>query len=103
MEGNRRNYSEEFKRDAVGHSLTSEKTVAEVAQDLGIAHSNLKEMESLISQQRGTDLPRKWQTKAHPPKKKRSEGQKKSFMMSKGARYIKKSCGHLLKKNHIPP
>jgi transposase len=34
MEGNRRNYSEEFKKDAVGHSLTSEKTVAEVVQDL---------------------------------------------------------------------
>ena len=41
MEGNRRQYSEEFKKDAVGHSLTSEKTVAEVAHDLGIAHSNL--------------------------------------------------------------
>ena len=27
MEGNRRNYSEEFKKDAVQHSLTSEKTV----------------------------------------------------------------------------
>jgi len=34
MEGNRRRYSEEFKKDAVGHSLTSEKTVVEVAQDL---------------------------------------------------------------------
>jgi transposase len=42
MEGNRRQYSEEFKKDAVGHSLTSEKTMAEVAYDLGIAHSNLK-------------------------------------------------------------
>ncbi len=41
MKGNRRNYSEEFKKDAVQHSLTSEKTVVEVAQDLGIAHSNL--------------------------------------------------------------
>ena len=41
MEGNRRNYSEEFKKDAVQHSLTSEKTLVEVAQDLGIAHSNL--------------------------------------------------------------
>jgi len=41
MEGNRRQYSEEFKKDAVGHSLTSEKTVIEVAQDLGIAQSNL--------------------------------------------------------------
>jgi transposase len=42
MEGNRRQYSEEFKKDAVEHSLTSEKTVVEVAQDLGIAHSNLR-------------------------------------------------------------
>ena len=42
MEGNRRQYSEEFKKDAVTHSLTSEKTVAEAAQDLGIAHSNLR-------------------------------------------------------------
>ena len=42
MEEIRRQYSEEFKKDAVGHSLTSEKTVVEVAQDLGIAHSNLR-------------------------------------------------------------
>jgi transposase len=42
MEGIRRQYSEEFKKEAVGHSLTSEKTVVEVAQDLGIAHSNLR-------------------------------------------------------------
>jgi transposase len=42
MEGNRRTYSEEFKNDAVEHSLTSEKTVAEVTQDLGIAHSGLR-------------------------------------------------------------
>jgi transposase len=41
MEGIRRQYSEEFKKDAVSHSLTSEKTVEEVVQDLGIAHSNL--------------------------------------------------------------
>ena len=34
MEGNRKQYSEEFKKDAVGHSLTSEKTVVEVVQDL---------------------------------------------------------------------
>ena len=41
MEGIRRQYSEGFKKEAVGHSLTSEKTVVEVARDLGIAHSNL--------------------------------------------------------------
>ena len=42
MERNRRTYSEKFKKDAVEHSLTSEKAVIEVAQDLGIAHSNLR-------------------------------------------------------------
>jgi len=36
MEGIRRQYSEGFKKDAVEHSLTSEKTVAEVAHDLGL-------------------------------------------------------------------
>ena len=41
MEGNRRVYSEEFKKNAVTHSMTSEKTVEKVAQDLGISHSNL--------------------------------------------------------------
>ena len=42
METNRRQFSEEFKKEAVEHSLTSEKTVVEVVQDLGIAHSNLR-------------------------------------------------------------
>ena len=42
MEEIRRQYSEEFKKDAVSHSLTSEKTVEEVARDLGITHSNLR-------------------------------------------------------------
>ena len=41
METNRRQFSEEFKREAVEHSLTSEKSVAEVARDLGISHHNL--------------------------------------------------------------
>ncbi len=42
MEGSRRVYSEEFKRNAVEHSMTSEKSVEEVARDLGVAHSNLR-------------------------------------------------------------
>jgi len=41
METNRRQYSEEFKKEAVEYSLTSEKSVKEVAQDLGISHHNL--------------------------------------------------------------
>jgi transposase len=42
MERNRRVYSEEFKKNAVEHSMTSEKSVEEVAVDLGISHSNLR-------------------------------------------------------------
>ena len=42
METNRRQFSEEFKKEAVEHSLTSEKSVEEVARDLGIAHRNLR-------------------------------------------------------------
>jgi len=41
MERSRRVYSEKFKKNAVTHSMTPEKTVEKVAQDLGISHSNL--------------------------------------------------------------
>jgi transposase len=69
MEGIRRTYSEEFKKDAVGHSLTSEKAVAEVAQDLGIAHSNLRRWRAQYLKKRRTGLPRKWQAKAYPARR----------------------------------
>ena len=42
MEGNRRHYSEDFKKNAVEYSLTSEKSIEEVARDLGVAHSNVR-------------------------------------------------------------
>ena len=41
METNRRQYSEEFKKEAVEYSLSSEKSVEEVARDLGISPHNL--------------------------------------------------------------
>ena len=42
METKRRQYSEEFKKEAVEYSLSSGKTAEEVAQDLGISPRNLK-------------------------------------------------------------
>jgi len=42
MERSRRVYSEEFKKNAVAHSMTSEKSVEEIARDLGVAYSNLR-------------------------------------------------------------
>jgi len=37
----KRQYTQEFKKEAVEYSLTSEKTIEEVARDLGISHHNL--------------------------------------------------------------
>ena len=37
----KRQYTQEFKKEAVEYSLTSRKTVEEVARDLGISHHNL--------------------------------------------------------------
>ncbi len=42
MENKKRQFTQEFKKEAVEYSLTSEKTVEEVAQDLGISVSNLR-------------------------------------------------------------
>jgi transposase len=66
MEGNRRQYSEEFKKDAVGHSLTSEKTVVEVAQDLGIAHSNLRRWHAQYSKNGELAFPGKGKQRLTP-------------------------------------
>jgi transposase len=41
METERRQYTEEFKKVAVEYSLSSGKSVKEVARDLGIPHHNL--------------------------------------------------------------
>ena len=42
METKRRQYSEEFKKEAVEYSLSSGKVAEEVARDLGISPHNLK-------------------------------------------------------------
>ena len=41
MEGMKRQFTKEFKKEAVEYSLTSRKTVEEVACDLGISPHNL--------------------------------------------------------------
>ena len=39
--GKRRSYTEEFKKDAVELSINSDKTMNEIAEDLGINYGNL--------------------------------------------------------------
>ena len=81
MEGNQRQYSEEFKKDAVGHSLTSEKTVAEVAHDLGIAHSNLRRWLAQYSKNGELAFPGNGKQRL-TPQEEEIRRLKKSFMMS---------------------
>ena len=66
MEEIRRQYSEEFKKDAVSHSLTSEKTVEEVARDLGIAHSNLRRWRAQYSKNGEIAFPGKCKQRLTP-------------------------------------
>jgi len=42
MENKKRQFTQEFKKEAVEYSLSSEKSVEEVARDLGISPHNLK-------------------------------------------------------------
>jgi len=41
MEGKKRQFTKEFKKEAVEYSLQSGKTIEQVARDLGISHHNL--------------------------------------------------------------
>lgn len=66
MEGIRRQYNEEFKKDAVNHSLTSEKTMEEVARDLGIAHSNLRRWRAQYSKNGELAFPGKGKQRLTP-------------------------------------
>jgi len=49
MEKKKRQFTQEFKKEAVEYSLQSEKTVEEVARDLGISHHNLSRWRSEYS------------------------------------------------------
>ena len=73
MEGIRRQYSEEFKKEAVGHSLTSEKTVVEVAQDLGIAHSNLRRWRAQYGKNGELASPGNGKQRLTPPPRRRDQ------------------------------
>ncbi len=50
METKRRQYSEEFKKEAVEYSLSSGKTVEKVAQDLGISPHTPEALSFLVPQ-----------------------------------------------------
>ena len=46
MDDKKRQFTKEFKKEAVEYSLSSGKTIQEVARDLGVAYSNLNRWRS---------------------------------------------------------
>ena len=92
MEGIRRQYSEEFKKDAVSHSLTSEKTVEEVARDLGIAHSNLRRWRAQYSKNGELALPGEGKQRLTPPQEEEIKRLKKELDEVKQERDILKKA-----------
>jgi len=71
MEKNRRQYSGEFKKEAVEHSFASDKTVKEVASDLGIAHSNLRRWRSEYSKREELAFPGHGKENLTPPRRRK--------------------------------
>jgi transposase len=60
METKRRQYSEEFEREAVEYSLSSGKKAEEVARDLGISLHNLKRWRAQYLKTRRIGFSRSW-------------------------------------------
>ena len=98
MEEIRRQYSEEFKKDAVGHSLTSEKTVEEVAQDLGIAHSNLKRWRAQYSKNGEIAFPGKGKQRLTPQEEEIRRLKKELYEVKQERDILKKALAIFTKK-----
>ena len=98
MEEIRRQYSEEFKKDAVGHSLTSEKTVEEVARDLGIAHSNLRRWRAQYSKNGELAFPRNGKQRLTPQEEEIRRLKKELYEVQQERDILKKALAIFTKK-----
>ena len=98
MEGIRRQYSKEFKKDAVSHSLTSEKTVEEVARDLGIAHSNLRRWRAQYSKNGEIAFPGKGKQRLTPQEEEIRRLKKELYEVKQERDILKKAVAIFTKK-----
>lgn len=98
MEGIRRQYSEEFKKDAVSHSLTSEKTVEEIARDLGIAHSNLRRWRAQYSKNGEMAFPGKGKQRLNPQEEEIRRLKKELYDVKQERDILKKAVAIFTKK-----
>jgi transposase len=98
MEGIRRTYSEEFKKNAVGHSMTSEKSVEEVAGDLGIAHSNLRRWRAQYRKNEELAFPGNGKQKLTPQEEEIRRLKKELYDVSQERDILKKALAIFTKK-----
>ena len=98
MEGIRRQYSGEFKKDAVGHSLTSEKTVAEIAHNLGIAHSNLRRWRAQYGKNRELSFPGNGKQRLTPQEEEIRRLKKELYDVKQERDILKKALAIFIKK-----
>ena len=71
--GKRRSYTEEFKKDAVELSFNSDKTIKEIAEDLGISYGNLTRWRREYKQKGDLAFPGNGNQKLSPEQQKMKE------------------------------
>ena len=94
----RRTYTEEFKRDAVELSLNSNKTIKEIAEDLGISYGNLTRWRREYKQKEDNAFPGKGKQKLTPEQQKIKELQDELRETKLERDILKKAVGIFSKK-----
>lgn len=91
MEGKKRQYSKELKKEAVQHNLTSERTVEEVARDLGISRSNLRRWRVQYRKDAALAFPGNGKERLAPQEEKSRRPQKEVYDIKEERDILKKS------------
>ena len=81
MEGKKRQLTQEFKKETVEYSLTSDKTVEEVVRDLGISPHNLRRWRTQYRRRGEMAFPGHGKENLTPlPRRRKSENYKKNLI-----------------------
>jgi len=98
MERSRRVYSEEFKKNAVEHSMISKKSVEEVTRDLGIAHNNLRRWRARYRKNGELAFPENGKQKLAPQEEKIRRLKKELYDVGQERDILKKALAIFSKK-----
>jgi len=93
MQKVQKTYTQEFKREAVRLAQTSGKPITHVARELGISDTSIHQWRKELTEHGPEAFPRQWASDR--PGGRSSSPQTRVGNCEAGARYIKKSAGHL--------